>query len=272
GALGLALGVFAIRALLSINTAGLPRLGEHGALVGIDWRVLTFTLIVALGTGIVFGLFPALHGSRADLNATLKESGGPAGTAFRHNKARSVLVVAEVALALILLVGSALLIRTSLALRAVDSGFDPHNVLTMRMSLTGPRFEKSAGVEQMVRDGVERLRALPGVEQASATCCVPLQGGYGLPFLIVGRPLDKGPFHGGGGWMTVSPGYFEVFKIPAKRRRTFNDRDTKNSTPVVIINEAMPRQFWPKGDPLSDRLVIGRGVMREFAAEPERQI
>jgi predicted permease len=101
---------------------------------------------------------------------------------------------------------------------------------------------------------------------------VPLQGGYGLPFVIVGRPLNDGPFHGGGGWTTVSPGYFEVFKIPAKRGRTFSDRDTKNSTPVVIINEAMARQFWPKGDPLSDRLVIGRGVMREFAAEPERQI
>ena len=125
----------------------------------------------------------------------------------------------------------------------------------------------------MVRDGVERLKALPGVVEASATCCVPLQGGYGLPFTIVGRPLQRpGPFHGGGGWMTVSPGYFEVFKIPVKRGRTFNERDTATSPPVVIINEAMARQFWPKGDPLNDRLVIGRGVMREFAAERERQI
>jgi putative ABC transport system permease protein len=272
GALGLALGLVAIRALLSVNTAGLPRLGEHGVLVGIDWRVLTFTLVVALGTGIVFGLFPALHGSRADLNTTLKESGGPAGTAFRHNKARSALVVAEVALALILLVGSALLIRTSMALRSVDPGFDSHNVLTMRMSLTGPRFEKSAGVEQMVRDGVERLRALPGVEAASATCCVPLQGGYGLPFLIVGRPLQNGPFHGGGGWMTVSPGYFEVFKIPVKRGRTFTERDEGAAPPVAIINESMATQFWKDGDPLNDRIVIGKGIMREFAAEQPRQI
>src|SRR6185436_12760896 len=111
-------------------------------------------------------LFPALQGSRADLNLTLKESGGPSGSSFRQNKTRSILVVVEVALALILLIGSALLIRTSLALRAVDPGFDPHNVLTMRMSLTGPRFLTSAGVEQMVRDGVERLRAVPGVEIA----------------------------------------------------------------------------------------------------------
>ena len=98
-----------------------------------------------------------------------------------------MLVVTEVALALILLVGSALLIRTAVALGGVDPGFDPRNVLTMRMSFTGPRFLKSEGVEQVIRDGVERLRNVPGVVAASATCCVPLEGGYGLPFTIVGR-------------------------------------------------------------------------------------
>ena len=177
----------------------------------------------------------------------------------------------EVALALILLVGSALLIRTAIALGRVQPGFDASNVLTMRMSLTGPRFLQSEGVERMVRDGAERLRALPGVIEASATCCVPLEGGYGLPFVISGRPLE-GSSHGGGGWLTVSPGYFEVFRIPVKRGRSFNERDSKDAPPVVIINEAMARQFWPKSDPLNDRLVIGRNVMREFAEERERQI
>jgi predicted permease len=111
------------------------------------------------------------------------------------------------------------------------------------------------------------------VIEASATCCVPLQGGYGLPFRIVGRPVpDGGPFHGGGGWRTQSPGYFEVFRIPVKRGRTFDQRDHGSAVPVVIINEAMARQYWPEGDPLNDRLVIGRGIMREFASEPERQI
>jgi len=128
------------------------------------------------------------------------------------------------------------------------------------------------GVDQMVRDGAERLRTVPGVEVASATCCVPLEGGYGLPFQIVGRPLEQGPFHGGGAWLTISPGYFDVFKIPVKRGRAFTDRDTAAGPPVVIINEAMARQFWKDGDPLSERLVIGRGVMREFASEPERQV
>jgi putative ABC transport system permease protein len=270
GVLGLLLGILGIRALLAINTAGLPRVGTDGALVGVDWRVAAFTVVIALGTGVLFGLIPALQSSRTDLTATLKESSGRSGPGFRQNKARSVLVVTEVALALILLIGSALLIRTAIALGQVDPGFDATRVLTMRMSLTGPRFQTSEGVEQTVRDGVERLRAIPGVVNASATCCVPLQGGYGLGFLIVGRPSD-GPTHGGGSWMTVSPGYFEVFKIPVKRGRSFTDLDNGRAPGVVIINEAMARQFWPKGDPLNERLIIGRG-MREFSTDPERQI
>ena len=270
---GLALGLIGIRALLAINTADLPRLGEKGTLVGADWRVLVFSLAVSIGTGILFGLIPALQSSRADLSATLKESGGRTGTGFRQNKMRCVLVVAEVALALVLLVGSALLIRTSLALGGVNPGFDPDNVLTMRMSLTGPRFLKADGVERLVRDGVTRLRALPGVERASATCCIPLEGGYGLAFDIVGRPPANNATHtGGGAWMTVSPGYFEVFKIPVKRGRTFAETDDKASRPVVIINEAMVKQFWKTGDPLLDQMVIGKGGMHEFASEQPRQI
>jgi putative ABC transport system permease protein len=272
GVLGLFLGLLGIRTLLAVNTAGLPRVGVDGALVGLDWRVAVFTLGVSLATGILFGLIPALQSSKTDLTTTLKESSGRSGTGFRQNKARSVLVVVEVALALILLIGSALLIRTAVALGHVDPGFDANHVLTMRMSLTGPRYLKSEGVEQAIRDAVERLKAIPGVVNASATCCVPLQGGYGLPFTVIGRPLNDGPFHGGGSWTTVSPGYFDVFKIPLKRGRQFTDRDNHAAPGVVIINEAMARQFWPKGDPLKDRLVIGRTVMREFKDEPDRQI
>jgi putative ABC transport system permease protein len=275
GVLGLGLGWAGIRALLSVNTAGLPRVGENGAFVGLDATVVGFTLALSLLTGLIFGLIPALQSSRTDLTTTLKESAGRSGTGFRQNKVRAVLVVAEVALALVLLIGSALLIRTAVALGRVDPGFDTKNVLTLKMSLKGAQFEKAEAVEQLVRNGAERLRAIPGVELASATCCVPLQGGYGLPFRIVGRPLaadSQGPFHGGGGWMTVSPGYFEVFRIPVKKGRTFNERDMSTSTPVAIINEAMAREFWPDSDPLADRIVIGKGVMREFAAEGERQI
>lgn len=277
GAIGLFVGWAGIRALLSVNTAGLPRVGHDGANVGLDSHVVLFTLLVSIATGVIFGLIPALQTSRVDLTTTLKEASGRAGSGFRQNKVRSTLVVVEVALASVLLIGSALLIRTSVALGHVDPGFDTRNVLTMTMSLKGKEFEKASAVDQLVRNGIERLRSIPGVVQASATCCVPLEGGYGLPFRIVGRPLDansQGPFHGGGGWTTVSPGYFDVFKIPVKRGRSFDDRDTSTSTPVVIINEAMAKQYWPKGkgDPLNDRLVIGKGVMKEFAAEPDRQI
>ena len=273
GIAGLALGLIGIRALLAVNTAGLPRLGEKGTLVGADWRVLAFTLLISVGTGILFGLIPALQSSRADLSATLKESGGRTGSGFRQNKMRSALVIVEVALALVLLVGSALLIRTSMALGAVDPGFDPDNVLTMRMSLSGPRFLKADAVERLVRDGVTRIEALPGVELASATCCIPLEGGYGLPFNILGQPPAKNlPFTGGGGWKTVSPGYFEVFKIPVKRGRTFAETDDKATRPVVIINEAMAKQYWKNGDPLRDQIMIGGGMMHELAAEKPRQI
>ena len=273
GALGLVLGVAGIRALLSINTAGLPRIGRDGMLVAVDWRVVLFAVGVSLATGILFGLIPALHAARTDLSSTLKEGAGRSGTGFRQNKVRSILVVTEVALALVLLVGSALLIRTSLALRAVDPGFDPGNVLTMRMSISSPQYFTAAGTEQLVRNGLERLRAVPGVEVAGATCCVPLEGGYGLPFIIQGKPLKDAPSHGGGGWMTVSSGYFEVFKIPVKRGRTFNDRDDGNGAPVVIVNEAFVHQFLNDSpDPLAERLTIGKPFMREFSSEQPRQI
>jgi predicted permease len=272
GILGLVFGILGIRALLSINTAGLPRLGQEGTLVGVDWRVLAFTAALSVGTGILFGLIPALQSSRTDLSATLKDSTGRSGATLRHNKARSTLVVVEVALALLLLVGSALLIRTLVNLRNVEPGYDPRNVLTMRMSLTGPKYFQTAGVEQLVRDGLERLRALPGVEHATATCCVPLEGGYGLPFRISGRPLEKGPFHGGGAWLTVSPGYFETFKIAIKRGRGFTDRDDASAPAVVLINEAMAKQYWKDKDPINERIMIGAGVMKELTAERERQI
>jgi putative ABC transport system permease protein len=142
----------------------------------------------------------------------------------------------------------------------------------MRMSLTGPKYLKSMGVEQTLRDGVDRIRAIPGVIDATATCCVPLQGGYGLPFQVVGRPLTDGQYHGGGEWITISPGFFEVYKIPVKRGRTIARRDDDKAPAVVVINETMAKKFWKDSDPLKDRLIIGRWGMQEFKDEPERQI
>ena len=226
GLLGLLLGFMGVRALLAISPAGLPRIGENGSAVGVDWRVLAFTLGVSLLTGILFGLFPALTASRTDLNSALKESSNRSGTGFRQSKARSLLVISEVSLALVLLIGSALLIRTFLALRGVSPGFDPHNVLTMEMSLTGDRYQKTAGVAQLSRDGRDRLNAIPGVEVSAATCWLPIRGQFGLPFHIVGRPPVKGKDTPGAGWMSVSPGYLSLFKIPILRGRDFTENDT----------------------------------------------
>ncbi len=272
GALGLLFGVLAIRAMLSINTASLPRIGQDGVLVGVDWRVLGFTTVLSLATGLIFGLIPAIQSARTDLSSTLKETGGRSGSGFRQNKTRSILVVTEVALALTLLIGSALLIRSAIALGRVDPGFDANNVLTMRMSITGPQYDSAQAVDLMIRNASERLKAVPGVVNAAATCCVPLQGGYGLPFVIAGRPLTDGPFHGGAGWINITPGYFDVFKIPVKRGRDFTERDDSVGPPVVIINEAFANEFFKDQDPLNNRLTIGKGVMREFATEQERQV
>ena len=271
GILGMGLGFIGVRALLAINSAGLPRIGEDGSAVGVDWRVLLFTLAVSLVTGILFGLFPAFSASRTDLNSTLKESSSRSGTGFRQSKARSLLVISEVSLALVLLVGSALLIRTFLALRAVNPGFESHNILTMEMSLTGDRFSKTAGVAQLSREGRDRLNAIPGVEISGSTCCLPIEGQFGLPFTIVGRPPVKIQDTPEGGWMSASPGYLDLFKIPILRGRNFTESDSGSAPGVVLINDAMAKQFWPKENPVGQQIVIGKEVGPQFV-EPARQI
>jgi predicted permease len=271
GLLGLGLGFIGVRALLAISPAGLPRIGEDGSAIGVDWRVLGFTLAVSLSTGILFGLFPAFSASRTDLNSTLKESGSRSGTGFRQSKARSLLVVSEVSLALVLLVGSALLIRTFMALRGVNPGFDSHNIITLEMSLTGDRFQKTAGVAQLSREGRDRLNAIPGVELSASTCCLPIQGQFGLPFNIVGRPPVKQKDTPGGGWMSASPGYFGLFKIPILRGRDFTENDTAAAPGVVLINEALAKQYFPKENPVGQQMIIGKDVGPDFD-EPARQI
>ena len=258
GALGLALGFAGVRALLAVSPAGLPRVGENSAPVSLDWRILAFTLAASLLTGIVFGLFPALSASRTDLNSTLKESSNRAGTGFRQGKARSMLVVSEVSLALVLLVGAALLIRTFIALRGVNPGFDPHNVLTLEMSLNGDRYKTTASVAQMVEEGRRRLNALPGVEDSAFSCCLPIRSELGQPFTIVGRvPRDPKEILGAR-WTNISAGYFNVFRIPILRGRDFTQQDNAAGTPVVIINQALAKEYWPKGDPLGQQIEIGR--------------
>ncbi|MGH9352768.1 MAG: FtsX-like permease family protein, partial [Terriglobia bacterium] len=262
-----------VPAKMDINPGNIPRIGEQGSAVSLDGRVLVFTLVVSVLTGILFGLIPALNASRSDLNATLKESGTRSGTGLRQNKSRSILVVVEMALALVLLVGAALLIRTFVAMQAVDPGLNPHNVLTMQMSLSGQRFEKTSAVAQMEREAEERVGAIPGVESVSADCYLPATGNsYDLTFNILGRaPSGKSPFTGDANYAFVSPQFFKVFQIPLLRGRLFTDLDTAAAPHVVIINQAMAKQYWKKGDPVGQQMLIGKGVGPEFNEAP-RQI
>jgi predicted permease len=271
GILGLGLGYAGVRVLLTFSPGDIPRIGEHGAAIGIDWHILAFNLGISLLTGILFGLFPAIGASRPDLNSALKESSNRSGTGFRQSKARSLLVISEVSLALVLLIGAALLIRTFIALRHVNPGFNAHNVLTLEMSLIGDRYQKTAGVAQFSRDGRERVNAIPGVEASAFACGLPLEAGYNLPFNIVGRPLGTDQYTGGAGWISASPGYFAVFQIPIVRGRDFTDSDGGGAPGVIIINQAMARKYWPNQDPIGQQIAIGKGHGPQFE-EPARQV
>jgi predicted permease len=174
-------------------------------------------------------------------------------------------------LAVVLLVGAGLMIRTFGMLRSVDPGFNAHNVLVMEMSLTGARFDKTAGVNQLVLDAERRIQALPGADSFATTCCLPLEGGLGLPFVIEGRPISDPTNTTEASWRTISPGYFDVFRIPLLRGRLFTNRDDAGAARVVVINEGLAKQFWPKGDAVGQRITIGKGVGPEFE-EPAREI
>ncbi|HEV8415565.1 MAG TPA: ABC transporter permease [Bryobacteraceae bacterium] len=281
GGLGAALGTAGIRAFLAIypttplgvalNPVNIPRIGQAGSAVALDWRIFSFTILLSVITGMVFGLIPALQASSTDLSAALKESSGRSGTGFRQSKTRSILVITEMALALVLLIGAALLIRTSIALRSVKPGFDSYNVLTMQMSLAGARVEQARGMDRLIRGGIERIDSLPGVEAAATSCCLPLETVWQLSFIVQGRPLN-GRIHGVAGWTFISPGYFDALKIPVLRGRAFTGRDDATQPGVVIINQEMARRVWPNSDPLNDRLLVGRAFGPEYDQDPVRQI
>jgi predicted permease len=268
GILGTALGILGLRALLAVSPAGLPRIGEDGSSISIDWRVLGFTLGVSLLTGILFGLFPAFSASRSDLNSALQESGNRSGTGFREGKARSLLVISEMSLALVLLISAALLIRTFIALHDVGPGFDAHNVLTMEMSLNGPRYQNTAGMAQLLRDGRNRLNALPGVEISAAGFWRPIDVEDGAGFEIVGRPVEKGCC--ASQWMSITPGYLSLFRIRLLRGRDFTENDIASAPAVNLVNEAFARQYWPGEDPIGkhirhgDRIETIIGLVADF--------
>jgi len=228
-------------------------------------RLLAFTAAVGIGTGILFGLAPALHLAGANLGLALKEGGDRGSTGIRVGRTRGVLVVAEMALAVVLLVGALLLIRTFAGLRSVNPGFDPTNVLTLQTSLGGAKYATSKQVEALTRQVTARIDALPGVQASAVALSLPPFPSFDLPFTIVGRPLaGDSQFHGDEHWRFGSPGYFRALGIPLQRGRLFTEADTGGAPPVVIVNAAMASKYWPDGDAIGHQLTIGKGLGPEF--------
>jgi putative ABC transport system permease protein len=272
GVIGLGLGFAGVRLLLSMNPGDIPRIGDDGAGITLDLNILLFTLGISVLTGIVFGLVPAITASRVNLAAALNENGTHASTGVRGGKLRSVLVIGEMALTVVLIVGAGLLIRTFMNLEAVDPGFALHNVMSMSMSVSGDRFQTTAPVAQVIQQGTDRLHTVPGVIDAGVSNCLPMAGGFGMGFDVVGRPRGGANSSGGGGFCSISYGYFNTLKIPLLRGRPFSRQDDAAAPGVVVINEAMARRVWPGADPLKDQIVIGVGAGPAFAEGPRRVI
>jgi putative ABC transport system permease protein len=253
GGLGLLVALWTVEALKTLNPATLPRLNE----LSIDGRVLAFSLLISLATGVLFGLFPALQASRPDLNETLKEGGRSGGGASGRQRMRGALVITEVALSVVLLIGAGLLLRSFAKLQDVELGFKPENLLTLRLNLPRNRYagdqESWAFYTRLLRE----TKALPGVQDAALTSSVPLSGlgNTGGEVQIPGRTAAPDGSQPSAAWRVVSPGYLRMLGIPL-RGRDFDERDTAQSQPVTIISEEMARRYWPGEDPLGKPVTL----------------
>ncbi len=275
-ALGFVLGAWGVRMLLAVAPGDIPRLTNPETLQApipfLDFRMAAFTTAIAVVTVVFCGLMPALRVSKPDLATALKEGGGRAGMGHAHHRVRSALVIAETALALVVLAGAALLIRSLAGLHSVDPGFNTRHLLAFQTSLAGGDYSKSAQVAELVRRGTDRLEALPGVQSAASADMLPMSGGNAdLPINIPGRTPAKGDYEGADEWRCVSPAYFRTLQIPLRRGRVFTDRDSGGAPLVVIINDAMAKEYWPKEDALGRVIIIGRGLGPQFEEGP-RQI
>jgi len=267
----------AIRTALGASRAQLVRqmlaesltLAAAGSIIGLlaarlsartlNSRVLLFTAALSIGATLLFGLLPALRTSRASLCERTS-----AGTL----RTRSIVVVFQVSLSVLLVIGAGLMLRTFAALRHTAPGFDPNGVLTMQMSLQGTRFTGAAAVSALAERGAERVKQLPGVDSVATSWMLPVESAFGSSFIIEGRPLGNSVVHGGALMRPVSPGYARVFRIPIRRGRFFTERDTAQSASVAVISEAMAKKFWPDADPIGERLTIDKYLGPDFYAPP----
>lgn len=262
GALGLLMALWGIKLLIAVSPGSIPRVAE----IGIDGRVLVVTLLLSVLTGVIFGLAPALQISRPNLNVTLKEGGRSSTQGVGRRSLNSLLVILEVALALVLLIGAGLMIKSFLRLQEVNPGFNPNNVLTMQVAL--PRFKYSdvnrrAAFYQQV---LERMKTLPGVQSSGAITSLPLSGNNSsTSFIIEGRDLPAALEKPLSEYRTISPDYFRVMSIPLLKGRDFSELDHEKAPGVVIINETMAHRFFPNENPIGKRLGLsGPPDLREI--------
>jgi putative ABC transport system permease protein len=243
--------IAALKALLPPFT--LPR----DVTVAMDARVLGFALLLSIVTGVVFGLAPALSATKPDLSSAMKEGGrGSTGEGGRR-RLRSALVVIEVALAFILLAGGGLLVRSFFQMMNIALGFDPTNVLTLRVPIATTRYSTAAAIAAHIREMVARVEAVPGVRGAAATDALPLEGfNNGMPFLIAGRGVVDRANRSSCGFKMVQASYFEVLGIRFVKGRSFTDRDVKGSPPVAVINQTMADRFFKGQDAVGQRILI----------------
>ena len=232
-----------------------PDIAGGTAAGSFDMRVLGFTLLVTVVSGLAFGVVPALQFSRGDLTGALAEGSTRSSDARRGARLRDALVTAEIAVAFVLLVGAALLTRSFLALSRVDVGLDTHNLLTFSVSLTGDRGAYQAQQVQFYEDLQRRLEALPGVIAAGSAVTLPIGGDdFGTGYLVEGRPMPRPGYEPHGGYQVVMPGFFHAMGIPLKRGRDVRLSDTRTSAPIALVNETLARQQWPGEDPVGRRV------------------
>jgi putative ABC transport system permease protein len=246
GVVGLLLAIWGTRLISSYIPEDIPRMSE----LGIDGRVLLFTLGASLLTGVFFGLAPALQSSDSNLTETLKE--GERNSSRGHNRAGKLLVISEVALTLVLLVGAGLLVKSFWRLSQVDPGFDPQNVLAMQIAVSA-RPEEGQKVNGFLSDLQSRIKTLPGVQSVSVSNGLPFEGANFPPFLIEGQqppPPGQDPT---GLLYTVSPDYFKTMGIDLVRGRLFSSQDTRESPQVALIDEVFARNYFPNQDPIGRR-------------------
>jgi putative ABC transport system permease protein len=253
GAAGLVVAKWAVRALSTLAAGYLSRAGE----VSLDWRVVAFTTALSVITGVAAGLAPALHVSRADVQETLKESGN-AGSSARGTWMRSALAVAEVASALVLLVGAGLLVKSFLRLQQVETGVRPENVLTMRVSLPQARYDTTEKSALFYREVLGRVEALPGVRAAGVINMLPLQRyGSNGEIQVEGRdqlPPGKVPLTE---YRLASAGYFQALGIPLLRGRLFDAGDERDTARNVVVSQTLARTFFPEGEAVGKRIKAG---------------